>query len=215
MTTDDGPGARVRAAAGWLDASPVEVVGLAVLLVGAAAVAGVVWWTGLARPGTSPAAVPSPPALTSPTATPSTVTVHVTGSVAAPGLVELPGGSRVADALTAAGGARGDADLDALNLARLLIDGEQLHVPAVGETATAAPSGAPSAAGAWRADGLLDLNLATEADLDELPGIGPVLAARIIDWRDANGPFTDVAQLREVSGIGDATFEELAPLVTV
>ena len=214
MTPDEGPAARLRAAAGWLDASPVEVLGLTVLLVGAAAVAATVWWTGLARPVT-PVAVPNAPLLAPASTAPTSVTVHVTGAVVMPGLAVLAQGSRVADAVAAAGGAQADADVDALNLARVLVDGEQLHVPAIGEAPTAAPSPTTGAADAWRADGLLDLNLATEADLDQLPGIGPVLAVRINEWRDANGPFTDVAQLREVSGIGDATFEELAPLVTV
>jgi competence protein ComEA len=147
----------------------------------------------------------------------------------------LPAGSRIADALAAAGGARADADLAALNLARPLADGEQVLVPAPGDPpAVAAPpaasrgtggaavsggtgGGAAGAAGsgARRPDGLLDLNLAGAADLDELPGVGPVLAQRILDHRAAIGRFTSVDELRDVKGIGEATFADLAPQVTV
>jgi competence protein ComEA len=125
------------------------------------------------------------------------VVVSVSGKVRRPGLVRLPVGSRVDDAVRAAGGPVGGADVTALNLARRLVDGEQVLV-GVGP-----PPGA-GAAGAV-AGGLLDLNAASASDLDALPGIGPVLAQRIVDWRTANGRFASVDQLREVTGIGEAT----------
>jgi comEA protein len=164
-------------------------------------------------PGAPPAA--APPAVSSAAVPPSapasagTVVVSVVGQVASPGLVTLPAGSRVADALAAAGGLLPGADPAAVNAAALLADGEQI---AVGVPGAAAPPGATGGAGHT---GLLDLNSATVADLDELPGIGPVLAQRIIDHRSANGPFTSVDQLQDVSGIGPAIYADLAQRVSV
>lgn len=163
----------------------------------------------------APAAMPGPTAVPGPTTVPATeIVVHVVGEVASPGVVRLPAGSRVTDALDAAGGATGSADLAALNLARTLTDGEQVRVPAPGEAGAvpgspggSAPPGGPAAP--------LDLNAATAADLDALPGIGPVLAERIVAWRTANGRFSRVAELTEVSGIGPALLADLEPLVTV
>lgn len=142
--------------------------------------------------------------------------VHVLGAVTKPGLVELGAGARVVDAVAAAGGFTADADPAAVNLARPVVDGEQLVVLAIGQVP--APAGAAGAAGAAgggapAGDGLVHLNTADVADLDTLPRIGPALAQRIIDWREANGPFTSVDQLLEVTGIGDAVFSGLAELV--
>ncbi|MGR2753527.1 helix-hairpin-helix domain-containing protein [Agromyces arachidis] len=136
-----------------------------------------------------------------------TLLVHVLGAVARPGIVELAPGARVVDAVGAAGGLTAEADPGGVNLARALVDGEQLVVPVVG----AAP--APSADGTSAASGRVSLNAADVAELDTLPRIGPALAQRIIDWREANGPFTDVAQLMEVAGIGDAVYAGLVDLV--
>lgn len=168
-------------------------------------------------------AVPSPSA--SSTASPAdpaapsesdTVVVHVVGQVAAPGVVTVPAGARVADAIEAAGGATAEADLAAVNLARVAVDGEQIVVPRPGEQVAASGAGGSGAAGAGSpAGGLLDLNTATLADLDALPGIGPVLAQRILDWRAANGDFTNVDELGEVTGIGDALLERLRAEVQV
>ena len=151
--------------------------------------------------GAGPAAAAAP---IEPSAVPTvatTVIVHVAGQVARPGLVELPAGSRVADAVAAAGGATGRRATDTVNLARVLVDGEQV---VVGATA-----GAPSAGGSASTAALLDLNTASVTDLDALPGIGPVIAARILDWRAANGPFRSVEELGEVSGIGDAILAQV------
>lgn len=147
--------------------------------------------------------------------------VHVLGAVARPGLVELSAGARVVDAVAAAGGFTADADPAAVNLARPLVDGEQLVVFAVGQAP--APGAGPPGAGAAGAsgaagsagDGLVHLNTADVAALDTLPRIGPALAQRIVDWREANGPFTSVDQLLEVAGIGDAVFSGLADLVAL
>ena len=151
------------------------------------------------------------------------VTVHVAGSVADPGVVTLAAGSRVDDALAAAGGTKGDADLAAINLARPLEDGEQVYVPEPGETGggaavpggEAAAAGGGAAPGGAAAGGKIDLNGADVTTLETLPGVGPVLAQRIVDWRTEHGGFSSVDELGEVSGIGEKTFADLAPEVTV
>jgi competence protein ComEA len=138
--------------------------------------------------------------------------VHVLGAVARPGLVELSAGARVVDAVAAAGGFTADADPAGVNLARPVVDGEQLVVLAIGQAPPPAAGGASGSTGAT-ADGVVHLNTADVAALDTLPRIGPALAQRIIDWREANGPFTSVDQLLEVAGIGDAVFSGLADRV--
>jgi competence protein ComEA len=139
------------------------------------------------------------------------VVVSVGGKVAKPGLIRLPAGSRVADAVAAAGGARPGTDVALLNLARKVVDGEQILVgvaaPPGAAPAAPAPGGAPA--------GPVNLNTATLAELDVLPGVGPVLAQRIIDARTAQGGFRAVTDLREVDGIGAARYEQLKDLVTV
>ncbi len=152
--------------------------------------------------GTPLAGVSPPPA--------PEVVVAVAGKVRRPGLVRLPMGSRVDDALRAAGGPEPGTPLDQLNLARKLVDGEQVLVGVDAPPgAVAAPGGTPSRGG------LLDLNAASVSDLDSLPGIGPVLAQRIVDWRTENNRFGSVDQLREVTGIGEAKFADLKAKVTV
>jgi competence protein ComEA len=147
------------------------------------------------------------------------VVVHVVGRVRHPGVRQLPMGSRVADAVAAAGGAAPQADLSALNLARVLVDGEQVRVPAVGEALAPAPSGpGGGGSGGGSAGGTgakVSLNTADIAGLDSLPGVGPVLAGRIIDWRTAHGRFTSVDELGEVSGIGEKLLAQLTPLVSL
>ncbi|GAA1784832.1 ComEA family DNA-binding protein [Agromyces lapidis] len=142
-------------------------------------------------------------------ASPSVVLVHVLGAVAEPGLVELGEGARVVDAIAAAGGLTVEADPAGVNLARTVADGEQLVVPVVG----AAPPPAAGAGAGAPADGKVHLNTADVGELDTLPRIGPALAQRIIDWREANGPFTSTEQLLDVAGIGDAVYSGLAELV--
>jgi len=142
-----------------------------------------------------------------PSPAPPSVVVDVGGRVRRPGLVTLPLGSRVADALKAAGGALRPHDLLSMNLAAKVADGQLLLVGVPGAAAGTGGDGTPSAP--------VDLNSATVDQLDALPGIGPVLAQHIIDWRTAHGGFRSVDQLRDVSGIGDSTFADLAPLVSV
>lgn len=206
---------RLRRLGGWLDASPIEVIALCLLIAGSAITA-VVLVRGQA-PGGISVLPPAGEGELAPVREPITIVVHVTGAVARPGVVELQEGARVADALAAAGGATVDASTGGLNLARAVVDGEQLVVPRLGEQPTAeGPEAAPATpASAWLPDGRLDLNLATAADLEELPGIGPVLAERIIAWRTQHEGFEEVGQLREVSGIGEKTFQSLSPLVAV
>lgn len=150
---------------------------------------------------------PLPGVSTAPTAPAGEVVVAVAGKVARPGLVRLPAGSRVDDAVRAAGGVVAGADPGLLNLARKLVDGEQVLV-GVDPPPGSAP--APAATG-----GPVDLNTATVADLDALPGIGPVLAQRIVDWRTEHGRFESVEQLREVTGIGESKYADLAAEVAV
>lgn len=139
--------------------------------------------------------------------------VHVLGQVTSPGLYMLEPEARVVDALAAAGGTLDDADLQAVNLARVLSDGEQLIVPAIG---AAPPDGGSAATGATPGgDGLIDLNNADQAALETLPRIGPALAQRIIDWRETNGRFSSVDDLLAVPGIGEKLLAGLRELVRV
>lgn len=151
--------------------------------------------------------------------------VHVAGAVVHPGLVRVSTGARVADAIAAAGGGLPDADLDRLNLAAKVVDGERIPVTKIGQPGTAlASDGSDSggAAGATGGDpnatgttGPINLNTATAAQLDTLPGVGPSLAAAIVGERGRRGGFTSVDQLRSVRGIGDKRFADLKPLVSV
>lgn len=147
--------------------------------------------------------------------------VHVHGAVVSPGLYELAAGARVVDVVAAAGGFADGADQAGVNLARPLVDGEQLRVPAVGEAVeepaadvgggASSPDGAAGAGGG----GAVDLNLADDAALQTLPGVGPATAAAILDWREQNGAFRSVDDLLGVPGIGEKTLEKLRPQVTV
>ena len=135
----------------------------------------------------------------------------------------MPVGSRVQDAVEAAGGPTREADLARVNLARLVVDGEQVHVPAPGDpdppvgpvTGGAATGGSGGGGSTSGASGPVSLNTADLAGLDTLPGVGPVLAQRIVDWRTQHGRFTSVEELGEVSGIGEKLLAQLSPLVTL
>jgi competence protein ComEA len=180
----------------------------------------VVGW-GLLRAAPSTPAVeaeprPAPQARKAPAAEATAagqLVVHVVGEVRRPGVYHLPKGARAEDAVTAAGGPLGSADLGGLNLARIVADGEQLVVPAQGEHTTAAspPSrgGTKAAAG-----GKVDINHASAEELDALPGVGPSTAAKIVQEREANGPYKSVEDLARVPGIGPKKLDALKDLVT-
>ncbi|HEX8973731.1 helix-hairpin-helix domain-containing protein [Oryzihumus sp.] len=211
----------------------LAVLGLLVTLVGATVLFGVrvAWARQAAEPrpvaaGPGPSglvarSVPSAFASGSSTAGASSpsglVVVDVVGQVRKPGVVRLAAGSRVLDAVTRAGGALPGADLAQVNLARVLVDGEQVLVPKPGQVVSSAPGpGATGAAGAsGAAGGVVDLNSADATTLDSLPGVGPVLAQRILDWRTEHGRFSSVDELGEVSGIGDKLMSQLRPKVRV
>ncbi|MCV7424094.1 ComEA family DNA-binding protein [Mycobacterium yunnanensis] len=227
-------------ATGWLasvraDPGRAGVVGLSIL--GAVAVL-VTVFTLTRDDGPAVTSAKLPPvqmvSSTAPTAPPggptdAKVTVSVVGLVHQPGLVTLGAGSRVADALAAAGGAVDGADLVGLNMARRVGDGEQIVVglssppgapPSMGSSITSPPDAAPDSPSVAGEKGpaageLVDLNTATVEQLDALPGVGPVTAAAIVAWRDANGSFAGVDQLGEVDGIGPARLEKLRALVRV
>ncbi len=175
---------------------------LAALIAVAVLAAGWVWWQGRPRPvalapvagAPSALGVPSAPAFAT-----GEVVVHVIGAVRRPGLVHLRAGSRVAEAIDAVGGASSPKALATVNLARLLVDGEQI---VVGAAAAAQESG-------------VNLNTADATAFEALPGVGPVLATRIVDWRAKNGPFRSVDELGEVAGIGDAILAQLRAQVHV
>jgi competence protein ComEA len=171
------------------------IIGLAVLGVGTSA-AGIV----LKSLGSSEVVTAQEPAEEAQIGVVSAVqslVVHVSGAVSSPGLVELSEGARVHDAIQAAGGITTDANVGALNLARLVIDGEHIVVPAEGEVPNSSTSPA----------GFVSLSLASASELESLSGVGPALAQRIISWRDEHGPFRQVEDVLAVSGIGPATLD--------
>ena len=142
------------------------------------------------------------------TTQPSMLRVHLAGAVSQPGLYEIPAGFRVGDLVDAAGGLAADADDAAVNLAERLSDGQQIYVPAEGELPAAGVPGSDAA-------GPVDVNSATAAQLDELPGIGPSLAAAIIAFRTEHGPFATLDALEQVPGIGPSKLSRLRPHATV
>lgn len=165
-----------------------------------------------------------------PTATPATaeaphLQVHVTGAVARSGVYCLPAGSRLVHAVEAAGGMAPDADEERINLADHLVDGQQVYVPRRGTPAPPSPTSARpldaipqharTSGGSATGGGVVNINTASAAELETLPGIGPALAERIIAHREANGPFGDPAEIVAVRGIGEATYAKLADRITV
>ena len=145
---------------------------------------------------------------------PAHLVVHVVGAVRRPGLYTLPEGARAADAVTRAGGATGAANLEAIDLAAPIADGQQVAVPRRdGAGADPAPATPPEGAGPAARMGTLHLNVATAEQLDALPGIGPSTAQKIVDYRAEHGPFRSVDELDAISGIGAAKIEQLRDLV--
>lgn len=170
--------------------------------------------TGSEAPASTPGAAPG--ASTLPVAAPaslavSVLVVHVAGAVTRPGVYHLASGERVVDALAAAGGATNQGNPDALNLAARLSDGQRIYVPEAGEVVSLGADLSPATTPVEP----IDLNTATVAQLDALPGVGPSTAAAIVAYRTAHGAFTTVAELGEVRGIGPAKLDALRPLVRV
>jgi len=200
---DQGQPASVREALVDARVDPARhgVLALALVAVAAAVLAG--WLLLRGRP--SEQSVVVPPVVGATASTGAVLVVDVAGRVRHPGLVRLPAGSRVDDALKAAGGALPGTSTTSLNLAAKVQDGQQVLV---GEAAA-------GGGGSSSAPALLDLNTATAQDFDALPGIGPVLADRIVSWRTEHGRFGSVDQLREVSGIGESKFQTLRAKVRV
>ena len=219
--------------ASWLtarwDPGGWGAIGLAVVAALAALAAAVGVWAG--RPVAEP--VPPLPALSAGapsraetlpsgaavTAAGGPVVVNVAGKVRRPGLVTMKDGARIGEAVDAAGGPLPNVDLTPLNLAARVVDGQQILVGVEAPPGAPGPPAAASAGGTAGAapapGGKLDLNAATLEQLDGLPGVGPVMAKKILDWRTQNGRFTAVEQLREIPGIGDARFGTLRDLVRV
>ncbi|MFE2854324.1 helix-hairpin-helix domain-containing protein [Streptomyces lavendulae] len=205
----------------WVQArcgmEPRTVAAVAVVLVAALGFAAQQYWSGRPRPVTAPAVV-APPSAPSPSPAPGApavgggarIVVDIGGGVRQPGVRRLPGGSRVEDALAAAGGVRPGTDTTGLNRARILVDGEQVLV---GVTATPVQGGPAGPGGAGPGPGPLSLASATVEQLDGLPGVGPVLARHIVDFRTARGGFRTVEDLRQVDGIGERRFADLRGLV--
>jgi competence protein ComEA len=194
-----------------------ELTGLIMVLAVTLGGAGLWYARSLPKPVTIGAPPPSvgavgAPVGTSPSPSPVAIIVDVAGEVKKPGVYEFTEGQRVIDALNAAGGPKHDANLAALNLAAPLADGSQVLVPATVAAATAPGSSSGSTTSGTT---LINVNTADAIQLQELPGIGEVLSAAIVKYREDNGPFASVDQLDEVSGIGPATLENIRDLVTV
>ncbi len=208
---------------------PPAIVGLvvAVLAAGAVAVFALRAPTGpapkltLPRAGAEPTgggASPSPTGLpTGPPTGPPTglATVHVAGAVVSPGVYSLPAGARVADAVTAAGGPLAEAELDRLNLAARVADGDRVAVPRRGDPAAGSSDGAAAGPVTTAVAGPIDLNTATVEQLDTLPGVGPATAQAIVSYRTRHGRFRSVTELLEVPGIGPTKLEAVRALVKV
>lgn len=223
------PDETLRAWLAWFGLGRLVLTAVAVLVV----VGGVAWLvraaplpTEATLPLAAPATITSPAATTVPTAAetddaagagaPADVTVHVAGAVADPGVHVLPAGARVVDAVDRAGGATPTAELDGLNLAAPVVDGQRIYVPEAGEVDPASvAAGPPPVEGSVAPSGPIDVNRATAAELEGLPGVGPATAAAIVDDRERNGPFAAVDDLDRVPGIGPAKLDAIRDLVTV
>lgn len=203
---------------GWLQKYRGYVVLSLVYLALAGVGAAVMRWP---RPEPIVIVEPTPPPTT--TAPEAPFQVHVTGAVLRPGVYSLRSGSRLVHAVEAAGGMAPDADEERINLADRLVDGQQVYVPRRGTPIPPSPTpvarlsdAAPGNSGpASAAAGVVNINTASAAELESLPGIGPALAQRIIEHRQAHGPFADPSEIVAVRGIGEATYAKIADRITV
>ena len=159
------------------------------------------------------------------------IVVHITGAVNKEGIVELQEGARIADAIEKAGGTKENADIKNINLATILEDGMKVHIPTIEETRAnneniessenfansqvTTTTQIPTTSSNTKKQGKININTATEEELDTLPGIGPSTAAKIIDYRKENGKFKSIEEIKEVSGIGDAKYEKIKDLITI
>ena len=188
-----------------------EIAGLIVVMVAVLGGAGLWYARSLPKPVTIAQAGPGAASQGSVSPSPAvTLIVDVAGEVAQPGVYEFAEGDRVIDAIERAGGQLPKADLSLLNLAAPLTDGTQILVPKAGPPGAAVPGGTPGSS-----SGLININSASATELETLSGIGEVLAATIVEYRDQNGPFASVDDLMDVSGIGPATLEEIRDQVTI
>ncbi len=201
----------------WFERNRGYVV---VMLVNLALIGGLFFW--LKRPASTPVEIippdPTPSPVPTSTATALPLRIYVTGAVLQPDVYRLAPGSIVKDAIEAAGGVTGDADLVRINLAQELHDQQQVYVPRVGEADAPPPvtGGTPTlSSGEVAPGGKVNINTATLEELDTLPGIGSELAERIIEFREANGPFKSIEDITLVSGIGQVTFEKMKDRISV
>jgi len=192
---------------GWL---------VALILAGSLLAAGIILL--LSRPLHGAPIILQPPL---PTETPSPLVVHITGAVSNPGVYALPPRSRMQDAIMAAGGLKRGADATLINLAAFVEDGQYLAIPYLTVELIYASPPAPmvlqpaSRSATIDLDGPVDLNTASQEELETLPGVGPVIAQRIIEYRQTNGPFQTIEDIQKVQGIGPKTFEKMQTLITV
>jgi len=202
----------------WLERNRGHII---VLLVNLAVTGGLFFW--LQRPVAAPLEITPPQPPPAPAITPGAqpplgaatlLRVYVTGAVAHPDVYQLPPGSIVKDAIQAAGGASGEADLNRINLAQELRDQQQVVVPRAGETAVPPPAGSESEPSGTPA-AKVNINTAAADELDTLPGVGAEMARRIMDYRAANGPFKSIEDIQRVTGVGDATYQKLKDRITV
>jgi competence protein ComEA len=212
------------AAASWrrrlldlVEFRPRETIALGVLCLGLVAGAAFAYARSLPKTAPRSLATPMTPASIAPSAAASSgLVVHVAGAVQTPGVYTLPAGARVIDGIRAAGGVAPGAELSTINLARPLTDGERVYIPRRGETPPPdAGGGGQTATGGGSSGGKVNLNSATSAELEALPGIGEVLAQRIVDYRTQHGPFRSVRDLLKVEGIGEKKFDSIKNYVTV
>lgn len=180
---------------------------------------GILTWQDYQRPADMHFIPAGPTVTPQPTATPQPINVFINGAVTFPGIYELSHDARTQDLIQAASGFSAEAYVDIVNLAQPLSDGMHIHIPAISDEQTEVPliSTPPSATKSDReaANNLIDLNRATKAELETLPGVGPSTAQKILDYREDNGPFNEIKDVMDVSGIGPAKFEKMAEFITV